>query len=102
LVDRTAHFGKRHFNHLSRFMCAGQIINPGDAIVADDDGVVVVPRVDAETVLAKGVERENLEEDKRKKLAAGVLGLDLYGMRPRLQECGFEYLDSLSVLDKIK
>lgn len=79
-------------------VCAGQVVNPGDGIVADDDGVVVIARADAAAVLEKGIERENLEEEKRQKLASGILGLDLYNMRLRLEEGGFVYLDTLSDL----
>jgi len=79
-------------------ICAGQLINPGDAVIADDDGVVVIPRVGAETVLNAAQKREALEIEKRATLASGVLGLDLYNMRPRLEEAGFEYIDSLDDL----
>lgn len=82
-------------------VCAGQIVNPGDAIIADDDGVLVVQRKDAPLVLKRGIDREQLEEKKRQKLAEGVLGLDLYDMRPRLKDEGFIYLESMGDLDQV-
>jgi len=74
-------------------VCAGAIVCPGDAIVADDDGVVVVPAADVVRVAAAAVKREALEADKRAKLAAGVLGLDMYAMRGALEQAGLIYID---------
>ncbi|MCU0826602.1 MAG: 4-carboxy-4-hydroxy-2-oxoadipate aldolase/oxaloacetate decarboxylase [Tabrizicola sp.] len=73
-------------------VCAGQAIHPGDVIVADDDGVVVVRRDESEEVLAKAEARLVAEEAKRKRLASGELGLDIYSMRPALQAKGLKYV----------
>jgi 4-hydroxy-4-methyl-2-oxoglutarate aldolase len=74
-------------------VCAGISVGPGDAVVADDDGVAVVPRERARTVLAAGRQREANEADKRIRLAAGELGVDMYGLRTLLDQLGVSYVD---------
>ena len=74
-------------------VCAGALVNPGDVIIADADGVVVVPAAIAQQAADAAEAREANEGEKRAKLAAGVLGLDMYKMREPLEKAGLRYIN---------
>jgi len=74
-------------------VCAGAQVHPGDVVVADDDGVVIVPRANAENVARAGEDREKKEAVSRARLERGELGLDIYGMRKALEDKGLRYID---------
>jgi 4-hydroxy-4-methyl-2-oxoglutarate aldolase len=73
-------------------ICAGALVHPGDVVVADDDGVVIVPKLHAPRVAAAAAQREAKEAATRTRLAAGELGLDVYGMRESLARAGLKYV----------
>lgn len=75
-------------------VCAGQLVNPGDVVLADDDGVVVVRREELHGVVEQSAKRESREAAVRKRYAAGELGLDINDMRPRLEEKGLRYVNA--------
>jgi 4-hydroxy-4-methyl-2-oxoglutarate aldolase len=75
-------------------VCAGTLVRPGDLVVADDDGVCIVPREQAQTTLEKSVAREKKEAAVRARLKAGELGLDIYDMRERLKAKGLTYIEA--------
>lgn len=75
-------------------VCRGVHIEPGDVVVADDDGVMVVTRGNAENILEAAIEREAREKETRKRLEAGELGVDFYGLRSKLEDIGVRWVDS--------
>lgn len=81
-------------------VCAGALVNPGDIAIADDDGVCIVPRAEAAAVVEASQAREEKEAVTRKRLQSGELGLDIYGMRPKLEVAGLVYVDTLQDLEE--
>lgn len=77
-------------------VCAGAMVHPGDVIVGDADGVVVVPCGTAAEVARLGEQRRVREDQTRERLRAGELGLDIYGLRPKLKELGVKYIDDIA------
>jgi 4-hydroxy-4-methyl-2-oxoglutarate aldolase len=77
-------------------VCAGALVRPGDVIVADVDGVVVVPRDDAPDVARQATDRVAREQKTRERLRKGELGLDFYGLRTKLSELGVQYVDEVN------
>jgi 4-hydroxy-4-methyl-2-oxoglutarate aldolase len=81
-------------------ICAGALVHPGDVVVADDDGVVIVPKLQAARVAAAAAAREAKEAGTRKRLASGELGLDVYGMREPLAKAGLKYFEDEAALQR--
>src|SRR6202166_2151299 len=81
-------------------ICAGALVHPGDVVLADDDGVVIVPKLHAAKVAAAAAARAAKETGTRRRLAAGELGLDLYGMREPLAKAGLKYFDDEAALQR--
>jgi 4-hydroxy-4-methyl-2-oxoglutarate aldolase len=81
-------------------VCAGCLVHPGDVIVADDDGVLVVPQADIDTALAAARQRVEKEDAARARLAAGELSIDIYGMRAKLEQKGLVFVDDAAALER--
>jgi 4-hydroxy-4-methyl-2-oxoglutarate aldolase len=81
-------------------VCGGVLVHPGDVVVADDDGVVIVPKLHAARIAAAAAARAAKEEGTRRRLAAGELGLDVYGMREPLAKAGLKYFDDEAALQR--
>ena len=80
-------------------VCGGQQVMPGDVVVADDDGICIVPRTMAASTLQAGLVREQNEVEKRAQLAEGISSLDIYNMRPRLESQGLRYVDQFEEIE---